>query len=402
MSGQHLKLEGMGAFDAAVHCASVAAAERQHKVKKSYSTGNLGAAVSAASNAAAAAAAGGAPAPGLTRAASQQQLSTTAAAPAPPTPAANASAPLASGPSAAADGDRRRRFHEGHRTHSHTFHVRSTSSSRDAVAASPPPAYPTTGGSAYPGTQPTPASLRNIINLLGSPGGAAGANGGILAGPSAGGVGGRGRDARGSQAAAGVEQSARSMTALTPPPAARLKQNRFSSRNITELTDVPEIDETVAIGSLSGKFKLHLKAFSRKVARSLSFTNKGSGGQGGVGSSGAASSSSRSPALTPRTAAMTVAGPGTPPNASPSPSISPVRCGAPLGNGSFTIPAGASADASGVGGPAGMGGVMVGGGSSVAVAAGGSSSSLGPLTSGAAALNLPTGMTATAGLVSGA
>ncbi|EFJ46303.1 hypothetical protein VOLCADRAFT_46480, partial [Volvox carteri f. nagariensis] len=28
LSGQHLKLEGIGAFDAAVHCASVAAAER--------------------------------------------------------------------------------------------------------------------------------------------------------------------------------------------------------------------------------------------------------------------------------------------------------------------------------------------------------------------------------------
>lgn len=33
MSGQHLKLEGIGAFDAAVHCASVAAAERQQKLK---------------------------------------------------------------------------------------------------------------------------------------------------------------------------------------------------------------------------------------------------------------------------------------------------------------------------------------------------------------------------------
>ncbi|KAL6759150.1 hypothetical protein V8C86DRAFT_1787232, partial [Haematococcus lacustris] len=33
MSGQHLKLEGMGAFDAAVHCASVAAAERQLKMR---------------------------------------------------------------------------------------------------------------------------------------------------------------------------------------------------------------------------------------------------------------------------------------------------------------------------------------------------------------------------------
>lgn len=33
MSGQHLKLEGTGAFDAAVHCASVAAADRIHKLK---------------------------------------------------------------------------------------------------------------------------------------------------------------------------------------------------------------------------------------------------------------------------------------------------------------------------------------------------------------------------------
>jgi hypothetical protein len=35
MSGSHLKLEGMGAFDAAVHCASVAAAERQQRLTKS-------------------------------------------------------------------------------------------------------------------------------------------------------------------------------------------------------------------------------------------------------------------------------------------------------------------------------------------------------------------------------
>lgn len=46
MSGQHLKLEGIGAFDAAVHCASVAAAERQHKSKSaggsSTSSGSSG------------------------------------------------------------------------------------------------------------------------------------------------------------------------------------------------------------------------------------------------------------------------------------------------------------------------------------------------------------------------
>lgn len=35
MSGQHLKLEGVGAFDAAVHCASVAAAERAVRTKPS-------------------------------------------------------------------------------------------------------------------------------------------------------------------------------------------------------------------------------------------------------------------------------------------------------------------------------------------------------------------------------
>uniref|UniRef100_A0A7S0RQR2 RING-CH-type domain-containing protein n=1 Tax=Chlamydomonas leiostraca TaxID=1034604 RepID=A0A7S0RQR2_9CHLO len=59
MSGQHLKLEGMGAFDAAVHCASVAAAERQHKIRSGggASSGAPSAAGSPASSA------GGAPPP---------------------------------------------------------------------------------------------------------------------------------------------------------------------------------------------------------------------------------------------------------------------------------------------------------------------------------------------------
>lgn len=51
MSGQHLKLEGIGAFDAAVHCASVAAAERQHKIKSQGSTPASSAAGSPASSA---------------------------------------------------------------------------------------------------------------------------------------------------------------------------------------------------------------------------------------------------------------------------------------------------------------------------------------------------------------
>lgn len=66
------------------------------------------------------------------------------------------------------------------------------------------------------------------------------------------------------------------------------KSDRFSSRNI-ELLDVPDMDETVAVGSLSGKLKLQFKAFSRKVARSLSFTNK-SASPGSVASSGSSSS----------------------------------------------------------------------------------------------------------------
>ncbi|KAG1675966.1 hypothetical protein FOA52_014210 [Chlamydomonas sp. UWO 241] len=40
MSGRHLKLEGIGAFDAAVHCASVAAAERQQKIRSSGGGGS--------------------------------------------------------------------------------------------------------------------------------------------------------------------------------------------------------------------------------------------------------------------------------------------------------------------------------------------------------------------------
>ncbi|GLI64890.1 hypothetical protein VaNZ11_008281 [Volvox africanus] len=47
LSGQHLKLEGIGAFDAAVHCASVAAAERQQKLK---SGGGSAATASSAGN----------------------------------------------------------------------------------------------------------------------------------------------------------------------------------------------------------------------------------------------------------------------------------------------------------------------------------------------------------------
>eukprot|EP00775_Hariotina_reticulata_P013231 gene13231-13362_t len=173
MSGTHLKLEGMGAFDAAVHCASVAAAERQQKIKKSHSTGNLGS-HAAADNAAVGS--NGGSGRNVNRSASSNHISASSVA----------------------------------------------SSNATATASSPPLAA---GGRASPA-----------------------AGGQAAEDSSSGGAGAPGRS-----------------------PSLRLK-SRCSLRNITELTDVPELDETVAVGSLTGKFKLHLKAFSRKVVRGLSFS----------------------------------------------------------------------------------------------------------------------------------
>jgi hypothetical protein len=315
MSGQHLKLEGTGAFDAAVHCASVAAAERQHKVKKSYSTGNLNA--------------NGAVTGGLGhhtpvgRSTSSSHLGSSAAADHSTQQQHNSSNSLASGPAATADGDRRRRFQAGgHRQHANTFHVRGGSgaqrpASASAAAPSLPPAtarLPPPGPRA-PGGNAGPEPFRNILSLV--------SGGGAGAGHAADGA------AAASEAAQDhlrPEQSSRSMSAL-PSGRERLKGGRYSSRNITELTDVPEMDETVAVGSLSGKFKLHLKAFSRKVARSLSFTNKGN-------SSGA--SSSRSNGMTSRTPSVTAGTPGMPPL--------PPRPGQ-----HFTIPTGSAGAAPGAG-----------------------------------------------------
>jgi len=106
MSGTHLKLEGMGAFDAAVHCASVAAAERQQKIKKSHSTGNLGSHIAANNTAAGS---NGGSGRNVNRSASSTQISASsvvshATAASPP--------PLAAGsPSAPAVAGRRQRFH---------------------------------------------------------------------------------------------------------------------------------------------------------------------------------------------------------------------------------------------------------------------------------------------------
>ncbi|KXZ51012.1 hypothetical protein GPECTOR_14g253 [Gonium pectorale] len=73
LSGQHLKLEGIGAFDAAVHCASVAAAERQQKLKSGGGAASVGGAAPAGGECAAAGTAaadgdvGGGDAGGLSR-----------------------------------------------------------------------------------------------------------------------------------------------------------------------------------------------------------------------------------------------------------------------------------------------------------------------------------------------
>jgi hypothetical protein len=260
MSGTHLKLEGMGAFDAAVHCASVAAAERQQKVKKSYSTGNLGS-TPALANAQAA--------DGQQQMARSQSNSSI--------PAANLSAasPAAAGLSAApgAAQDRRRRFQgqqqqRGAAGRSQSFSVGSAAPS----------------GRSSSGAEP-PAAFRNILSMLGGTGSGSSVSPFAAAAAQEGSAGNAAAGAAAAAAAAAGEQAeALRSSSGSPEPATaavgssssaeRVKKGRLSLRNISELTDVPEIDETVAIGSFSGKFKLQLKAFSRKVARSLSFTNK--------------------------------------------------------------------------------------------------------------------------------
>jgi hypothetical protein len=270
MSGTHLKLEGMGAFDAAVHCASVAAAERQQKVKKSYSTGNLGSTPALAANSAA----DGQNQQHMARSHSNSSI-----------PAANLSAsaasPAAAGLSAApgAAQDRRRRF-QGQQQRpggrSQSFSVGSGAPSGRSSSAEPP------------------AAFRNILNMLGG----TGSNSSSVSPFAAAAAQAPAGDAAAAGAAAAGEQAeALRSSSGSPEPATaavgssgssaeqqRVKKGRLSLRNISELTDVPEVDETVAIGSFSGKFKLQLKAFSRKVARSLSFTNK----VPGAGSSSAA------------------------------------------------------------------------------------------------------------------
>jgi hypothetical protein len=94
-------------------------------------------------------------------------------------------------------------------------------------------------------------------------------------------------------AAAGASASAAAAEPLTAAQRDRLKRERLSLRQISQLTDVPRADETIAVGSLSGRFQLHLKAFSRRVASNLSFSNKAAdeGGERRV----ARSASARSP-----------------------------------------------------------------------------------------------------------
>lgn len=267
MSGQHLKLEGTGAFDAAVHCASVAAADRQQKLKKSSSCSNLMQGSSSASSSSTAS----------TSAAASGGASGSAGANGRPTPV-----------------DRRRRLADEHRLRSRTFTQGSRASPRNVDGtATPPPAggIRTLLGLLGNGQQQqqqqqqsAPAARRTTTespdNGRRSPAPAAPSP--AAAAPVA------PAPAPAPRTPASAASSRRDMAALAAMPvsadngARRSRvQARYSSRQITELRDVPEIDETVAVGSLSGKFKLHLKAFSRKVARSLSFKNPPGAGTGG-------------------------------------------------------------------------------------------------------------------------
>ncbi|KAI8471650.1 MAG: hypothetical protein J3K34DRAFT_227780 [Monoraphidium minutum] len=280
MSGQHLKLEGVGAFDAAVHCASVAAADRQQKVKRSQSAGDLSG--RAGSGAMGRSASGAALAP-------------------PPEAAGGGDERLRRAPAAPVAQQQR----PGGRSRSYST-LSSTAIGGGGggaspfaapalqLSASPPPAAPTTppqhaGGAGMPG------GFRSILSALSGGDGGGSPNAGAGGSPLRGG------------AAAGTPPR------QAPPPgvsgrgaaAALLRGERFSSRNITELTDVPEADETVAVGqvtegSLGGKFKLTLKAFSRKVARTISFTSaRGPGGAAG-GAGGAVGGGGGSREATPR------------------------------------------------------------------------------------------------------
>ncbi|GBF99335.1 hypothetical protein Rsub_11747 [Raphidocelis subcapitata] len=320
MSGQHLKLEGIGAFDAAVHCASVAAADRQQKIKRSQS----------ASDVAAAAAAGGGR---MGRSTSSHQLMGAGAEaggerarrqpagaerPAGAAPAAAAAAAAAELP------PREQRRGMGR---SRSFHARTPSAGSAAAAAAaaeagtllpPPPQQPATP------PQQLPAAFRSVFSAVAA-------------------------DAAAAPAAAPAPAGSPSPRPRPASALARarggLKHERFSFRNLTELGDVPEADETVAVGSVApsdsvgGKLKLTLRAFSRKVARSLSFAQRGPGGAACGADGGAGPSGSRG---------------GTPPPAgsrSPSPAPPAVAAASPraragLGGGAFSISAAAATVAS--------------------------------------------------------
>jgi len=291
MSGSHLKLEGMGAFDAAVHCASVAAAERQQKIKKSYSTGNLGStpALSGPDGMPRSASINNMPGGSPRSGNSPTSISAAAAAMSPSTP------PSAAGASAAtlAAQDRRQAFPAQQQPQQPSRHQQQPSNVRSRSFS----AF-TSSGPRSTGVEP-PAAFRSILgmlnNTLQAPQGAAAA-GGAGSAPFSGACPAPLPQAspRGSRpppspvsgqsaAAAAAQQQTRQQAAAAA--AAALKRDRLSLRQISELKDVPEVDETVAVGSLSGKFKLTLKAFSRKVARSLSFNSKSAGGAAAVSAS---------------------------------------------------------------------------------------------------------------------
>jgi hypothetical protein len=262
MSGSHLKLEGMGAFDAAVHCASVAAAERQQKIKKSYSTGNLGST------------------PALCDGSAPRSASSTNMVPAADAALSPATPPSAAGASAAAPAAQGRR--QAFPALQQQQQPRQGTRSRSFSAFS-------SHGPQSTGAEP-PAAFRSILGMLNtgsSPQAPAAADGmpqPPTSQPQA--------SPRPALPPASPVRFAEPPAAATAAPSAQrqqqhaaMRRDRLSLRQISELRDVPELDETVAVGGFSGRFKFHLKAFSRKVARSLSFTSKGAGSSMGSAAS---------------------------------------------------------------------------------------------------------------------
>lgn len=227
MSGQHLKLEGIGAFDAAVHCASVAAAERQAKLR-TQSSSHIPA---------------------------QRALSAQTILPSGPGDERVASPVGPSTPVAL----RQANQPWNHRRVRSFYSPRSDRPPLPSSGSVPAPDSPQGSTSSAPvGGIPSPSS-RGIFGSLG-----------------------RNRRQRETGDEMSLSDSSSSRYSCDPAEMREPEEHtealgarrsrRVPSKCGDGPLDVPASDEALGMGSLTGRLKFTLKAFSRKVARSFSFS----------------------------------------------------------------------------------------------------------------------------------